>query len=227
MQAVLHQKCVVHGGDDREDESGAQESGARDPDPACGLDQQQQHKEDRGHLGEGVGFSEDAGTEIAQAGDHEQHAADQQDRNVAAEHDDRIFPGNQLFDGEDEKHGTHQQLVGDGIEILAEERLLMQGASEEAIEAVAYSGQNEECQRPLEIVFNQIDDDEGQKDHPQQRELIGSGQDLPEIHRGVSPLGSSRDDSPRASRPALPAALPRNSLTKSGAGSSPVFWAKR
>src|SRR5271167_3762821 len=63
-------------------------------------------------------------------------------------------------------------------------------------------------------MFDEIDDDEGQKDHPQQRELIRSGENLPKVHRFDSP-------------PDLSPWLPRNSLTRSGAGSRPVFSAKR
>jgi len=55
---------------------------------------------------------------------------------IAAEHHHPCsFPGNHAFDREHEKHGAHQQLVGDGIEILAEQRLLMQRAGEQAVEA--------------------------------------------------------------------------------------------
>src|SRR6267143_5631666 len=85
---------------------------------------------------------------------------------------------------------------------------------EEAVEAVAHSGENEQRQRPFEIVLDHIDDDERQENHPQQRELVGRGQDLAKVHRCFSPT-------------ALPAALPRNSLTRIGAGSCPVFSAKR
>src|SRR5271156_4920114 len=223
MQPVLHQERIVHGGEDGEGKRGAEKSGARNRDPAQWFDEQQQHEENRGDLGEGVGFAEDAGTKIAQAGNHEEHAADHQDGDIAAEDDDRICPGDHPLDGEHEKHGAHQQLVGDGIEILAEQRLLMQGAGEEAVEAIAESGENEERQRPFEIVLDQIDDDEWQEDHPQQGELVGRGEDLPQVHRSFSPPDSSRKRSPRESRPVWP----RNSLTRSGAGSCPVFSAKR
>ncbi len=79
--------------------------------------------------------------------------------------DDGVFPGNQgaLLNGEHEKHGAHEQLVGDGIKVLAENGLLMQGAGEEAVEAVAESGENEQRECPFEIVLDQIDHDEGQK----------------------------------------------------------------
>src|SRR5260370_24082672 len=94
----------------------------------------------------------------------------------------------------------------------------MRGAGEEGVEAVAHSGENEQRQRPFEIVLNHIDDDERQEDHPQQRELVGRGQDLPEVHRYFSPP---------ALPAAVPVALPRNSLTRIRAGSCPVFSAKR
>jgi hypothetical protein len=132
-------------------------------------------------LREGIGFAENAGAKIAQAGNHEQHAADQQDGNVAAENHDRIFPGNHAFDREHKKHGAHQQFVGDGVEILAEQGLLMQGAGQQSVEAVAHAGENEQRQRPFEIVLDQVDDDERQENHPQQRELVGRGEDLPEF----------------------------------------------
>ena len=179
VQAVLHQECVVYGRDNGEDERGAQEGDARDPDPAHGLDEQQQHEENRRDLREGIRLAENAGTKISQPGDHEKYAADQQDGDIAAEHHHRVLPGNHAFDREHEKHGAHQQLVGDGVEILAEQRLLMQRAGEQAVEAVAQSGKNEQRQRPLEILLDQIDDDERQENHPQQRELVGRGQNLP------------------------------------------------
>ena len=59
-----------------------------------------------------------------------------------------------VLDGEHEKHRAHQELVGDGVEILAEDGLLMQGAGEQAVESVAEAGENEERQRPFEIVLD-------------------------------------------------------------------------
>src|SRR5450755_643770 len=214
MQAVLHQKCVVDGRDDGEEEGSAQEGGGGDRHPALGNDEKQHYEENRGHLREGVGFAEDAGAKIAQAGNHEQHSADQQDGNVATEYDDRIFPGNHALDREHEKHGAHEQFVGDGIEILAEDSLLVQGAREQAVEAVAHSGENKQRKRPFEIVLDDVNDDEGQKDHAQQRELVGRSQNLPVVHGYFSP-------------PDFPPEWWRYSLARRGAGSWPVFSAKR
>src|SRR5271165_1825934 len=200
----------MHGGDDGEEKGRPQEGGAGDPDPANRLDQKQQRKEDGGDLGKRVGLAEHAGAKIAQAGDHEEHAADEQNGDVAAEHDHRVFPRNLMLDGKHEKHGAHEQLVGDGIEVLAEQRLLMQSAGQQSVESVAKPGEDKQCERPLEVVLHQIDDDERQKDHAQQRELVGRGQHLAEIHRAGSPAAGSE-----------------NSPTRMGTGSWPVFSAKR
>jgi hypothetical protein len=189
MQPVLHQKCIVYRGENGEDEGGAQENLGRDQHQHDRFDQEKQNKKDGCDLGERIGLAKNTGAEIAQAGNHKQHAADQQYGNIPTKHNDCVFPRNQraLLDREHEKHGAHQQLVGDRIKILAKQRLLMQGTGEKAVEPVAQSGENEQRQRPSEIVLEQIDDDEWQKDHPQQRELVGCGQDLTEIHRYFSP----------------------------------------
>ena len=182
-QSVLHQKSIVHGGKDGEDEGGAQESNCKNPDQAPICDLQQQNKKYGADLRAGVGFAKDAGAEVAQACDHEEHAAEQEDRDVAAEDYDRIFPRNLALDGENHEHGAHEKLVGNRIEILAKHGLLMEFAGEQAVESVAEAGENEKRQRPLEIVLDYVDDDEGQEDHAQQGELIGRGQDLAQIHR--------------------------------------------
>ncbi len=177
MQTMLHQKGVMHSGNDGKDEGCAEKDFGRHIDQEDGFDEQEEDEENGSDLGESIGLAEDAGAKIAQAGDHEKHAADEQNRDVAAEHEDGVFPGNEraLFDGENEKHGAHEELVGDGVKILAEQCLLMESAGEQAIEAIAESGEDEQDQSPLEIVLDQVDNDEGQEDHPQQRQLVGSG----------------------------------------------------
>jgi hypothetical protein len=173
----------MYGGDDGEDEGGAQEAVCQDPDPAQSYHLQQQNKKDGADLRAGVRFAKDAGAEVAQAGDHEEHATEQENRNVAAEYYDCVLPRNLALDGKYEKHCAHQKLVGDWVEILAEQGLLMELAGQQAVESVAEARENEKRQRPFEIVLHYVDDDEGQEDHAQQRELIGRGQDLAQVHR--------------------------------------------
>src|SRR5208283_156237 len=231
---MLHQKRIVDRRDDGEEESGAEESRAGDPDPLLGHNEQEKNKEDRAHLRGRVGFAENTGAKVAQAGNHEEHATDDQDGDIAAEDHDRVFPGNSMFDRKHQKHCGHEELVGDRVKVLAQHSLLMQRARQQAIESVAQPSQDEQRECPLEIVLDQIDDDEGQKYHPQQGELIGRGEDLAQVHRDSPPAGSASESftswsgpSAACSSSAFPVAVGRNSLTSMGAGSSPVFCAKR
>ena len=173
----------MHGRDDRENKGGAQKAVCEDPDQSPGSDLEEQNKKDGADLRTGIGFAKNAGTKIAQAGNHEEYAAEEQDRDVAAKDYDRVLPWDLALDGEHHEHRAHEELVGDRVKILTEHGLLMQRAGEQPVEAVAQAGKNEERQRPFEIVFDYVDDNEGQEDHPQQRELIRRGQDLTKIHR--------------------------------------------
>src|SRR6266446_6317163 len=167
-QTVLYEKRIVDGGENREEEGGAQKGLARNIDPYHRHHQQQQSKEDRRHLSQSVRFAEDAGTKVFQAGDHEEHSTDQQNRDIAAEDHNRELPWHErsVLNGEHQEHGAHEQLVGDGVEILSELRLLMESASQQAIETVADSGQDKQHQRPHVMVADDIDDDEWQESHP-------------------------------------------------------------
>ena len=117
-------------GNNSEDKSGTQKRSDGDGDPTQRLDEQKQHKEDGRHLRESIRFAEDARPKIAEPGNHEEYSANQQDRDIAAEYHDCVFPGDHFFDRKNQKHGAHQQFVGNGVEILTEHRLLMQDASE-------------------------------------------------------------------------------------------------
>ena len=108
----------------------------------------QEHKKDRGHLGERVRLAENAGPKLAQTGDRIEHSADSEDGNVPAEHHHGELPGNLVQYRQHEKHGTHEELVGDGIEILTEQCLLFELAGEQPVEAVADCRQHEQRQRP-------------------------------------------------------------------------------
>ena len=135
-------------GDDGEGESGAQKRCAGDPYPAHPVDLQQENKEDRSDLRKRVGFAKDAGTKIAQPGDGKEHGAGSQDGNVAAENQHRELPLNLVQDREHQEHRAQQEFVGDRIEILAEQGLLVEGSGEQAVEAVAEARDDENNQRP-------------------------------------------------------------------------------
>src|SRR5712675_1669357 len=93
-QAALHQNDVVQGRDDRKQEGGAQEDGARNPNPTNRPDLKKQNKKHGTDLREGVGLAENAGAEVAQARNGEKHRAGGKDRNIAAEDHNRKLPRN-------------------------------------------------------------------------------------------------------------------------------------
>src|ERR1700685_687531 len=138
----------MQSGENGEGERGAQKDSARNPYPARRPYGKQQRKEHGGDLREGIGFAKDAGAQIAQSGDGKQHGTGGQDGNIAAEHQHRKLPRNLVQDRQHQKHGAQQELVRDGVEILAEQSLLVQFAGQQTVEAVAESRDHEENQGP-------------------------------------------------------------------------------
>jgi hypothetical protein len=93
-QALLNQQNIMQRRDNREEESCAQELGSRNPYPAQWPDTKQHYEKHCGNLRKSVRFPENAGPEITQSRDGKQYSAGGQYRNIAAENQDRIFPGN-------------------------------------------------------------------------------------------------------------------------------------
>src|ERR1700722_7425126 len=56
------------------------------------------------------------------------------------------------------------------------------GLAKDAGRKIAEPGCHEEYQRPQVVPVDQVDHDERNENHPQQSELIGSGEDLREFH---------------------------------------------
>ena len=106
------------------------------------MDFEQQHKKNGGDLGESVGLAENAGTEIAQSGDGIEHGAGKRMEMSRLNTSTVNFQGILCRIDKHHKHGAEQKFVGDGIEILAEYRLLLESAGEQAVEAVADPGQH-------------------------------------------------------------------------------------
>jgi hypothetical protein len=183
-QTALDENNVVQRGDDREEEGCAKKNRARNPYPSYRFHFKQKDEKQRADLRKGIGLAEDAGAEIPQSGDREQDGAGGENRNVAAENHNRILPGNLVKYGQHKKQRAEQEFVGDGIEVLAEQRLLMKSAGEQAIEAIAEACDDKESEGPEVVSVDKMDDDEGDEHHPEQSELIGSSEDLRELHAG-------------------------------------------
>ena len=112
----------------------------------------QENEKDSGDLRKSVGLAKNAGTKIPQAGDGEKHGAGGENGNVAAEDQHRKLPRNLVQDREHEKHRAQQKLVGDRVEILAEQSLLMECAGEQSIQAIAEARDNEDEPVPTNSV---------------------------------------------------------------------------
>ncbi len=156
--------------------------GLRDPDPARMFDLKQKDKKNRSYLGKRIGLAKDAGAEITQAGNGIEHGAGAQNGDVATEHQHRVLPGNLVQDGKHHEHGAEQELVGNGIEILAEHGLLLQGPSKQSIETVAEPSQHKQDQRAFVMAGDQIDHDERHEPHAQQGQLVGRSEQLGKLH---------------------------------------------
>ena len=211
MQALAHKKHIVQGRDHGESHGGMKKCGLREPDPAGMPDLKQHHKENRSHLGKGVGLAKDAGTEVAQAGDGVEHRAGAQNRDIAAEDQHGVLPRNLMQNGQHHEHGAEQKLVRDGIEILAEHSLLLERPRQQSIQAITEAGQDKQHERPPVVAGHQVDHDEGHEHHAQQGELVGRSEQLGQLHCR----------SPPAWNPAIRLAV------STEAGSRPVLAVKR
>ena len=100
-----------------------------------------QHYGEADDLDDGVEFAEQAGAEVAQGAGGEEQGGDEQDAEVAAEDQHGDVARNQVHVGEDEEERAEQELVGDGVEILAEAGVLGEPAGEQAVECVGEAGE--------------------------------------------------------------------------------------
>src|SRR4029077_8607889 len=155
-----------------------QKDGACNRDPPRRLDAIQHYEKDRGNLRKRVGLPENAGPEITESSDGIQHGAGGKNGNVAAEDQHSKLPRNLVQNREHREHRAQQELVFDGIEILAEQSLLVQLAGQQAIQAVAESSDHEENQGPAITAVDQFVHDNRNENHPQQRKLVRRGKDL-------------------------------------------------
>lgn len=183
-QTALDEDDIMQRGDDREDKGRAKKHCTGDPDPTYRFHFQEKHEENGAYLRKGIGLPENAGTKVPQSGDREQDCAGGENRDIPAEDQNGELPRNLVKDGQDQKERAQQKFIGDGIEVLAEQRLLMKAAGEQAIEAIAEACDDKENEGPEEVSVDEMDDDERDEDHPQQRELIRSSEDLRELHAG-------------------------------------------
>lgn len=105
--------------------------------------------------------------------DQDNDSGNDQDENVAAEHEDGEPPGEFLFERKDDERRREKKFVGDGIEIGAKRRALIQAAGEQAVNAVRKSGEDLNEKRPFIVFVGNENKKERQKAEPEKRNLIG------------------------------------------------------
>src|SRR5947209_16826937 len=101
----------------------------------------QHHKNNCCELSKRVCLAENARTKIAQPGNGVKHSADGEDANVAAENHNRELPRNLVDNGEHQKHRAEQHFVGNGIEILPEQSLLMQSTRQQSVQSITQASE--------------------------------------------------------------------------------------
>ena len=117
-------------------------------------------------LDQGVELAEQAGAEVAQGAGGEEQGGDEQDAEVAAEDQHGDVARDQAHVGEDQEEGAEQELVGDGVEVLAEGGALGEPAGEQAVEAVAEAGEDEEGEGEAVAAVEDFDDQEWDDEQP-------------------------------------------------------------
>src|SRR5580704_508940 len=96
----------------------------------------------------------------------------------------------------------------------------MQHTGQQAVQAIAESGNYEHYQCPKIAPLHQMNHDERNKNHPQQSELVGSGEELRRLH---APSFAACD----LESSSLPLCCSRLEGASTAEGSSPVLAKKR
>ena len=128
-QPLLNQNDVMEGGNDGEQEGGAQKFRARDPDPADWPDLKQQNEKHCADLTEVYWLCQkcwDGSCADPAIANRTVLAARIEMSRLKTS--DRVLPRNLVQDGEHKKHRAQQKFVGDRVEILPEQGLLMESS---------------------------------------------------------------------------------------------------
>jgi len=171
---------VLRGGDGGKDSDGAEQIAAQQELVHGGPDLVDEDEGEAQDLHQRVELAEQGGAEVAERAGGEEQGGDEQDSEVAAEDEDGDITRDQAHVGEGQEEGAEEELVGDRVEILAEDGALGERASEEAVEAVAEAGDDEESECDAIVAVQDGDDQKRDDEEPHEREQIGSGAKLGE-----------------------------------------------
>jgi len=165
----------VQAGGDGQSDGGVEGDESQDDNPFGCCELLEDNDRDGGDLRNCVCLPQDAGSELATTRNGIHHCGNQQDTDVASKHQHGHGGGHQAFMHQDKEESAQQQLVRDGVEIMAEDRALLQHASEDPIESIGKPGGYEESEAKREVVLQDRGDQEGRQADAYDRKKIGSG----------------------------------------------------
>ena len=138
------------------------------------VDLAEQDCEQREDLGASTSLAIDAGAEIPHAETDVEQRGNDENAQVAAKHQDRDPPRHQALVHENQEEGAEQELVGHGIQVLADLGVLLEHSRRQAIEPIAESGYDEEAKRGLVVGLENRDDQKGYEAQTQESKKVGS-----------------------------------------------------
>src|SRR5208283_1457720 len=149
----------------------------------CEHPRQQRHlcqddEKDGGNLADRVDLAEYAGTEVAKTNRRVQNHGGGDNAHVAAEHQDGVFPGDFLHEGQHEEQRAEEQFVREWIKVLPKKSLLVQCARQHAVESITQSRSDQKAERPGPVPVENRNNDEWNKNQAQKGDLVRSRQEL-------------------------------------------------
>src|SRR5262249_33921464 len=129
------------------------------------MQQDEQHGQDLGHR---VGLAQPARAENLHGASDVKQRANDHDERVTAKNQYRYTPIDFVHGRENDKHGAQQQLVSDGIEILAERGPLLKQTGKQAVQTVGDAGHHKDGERPSVMAAKYRDYGERHKNQAQQ-----------------------------------------------------------
>jgi len=180
FQASGGDQCVVEAGGDGERDGDIERNVAAGDDPGVAPwqvgDLAEQYHADGDDLTEAVCLAEQGRVEVAQGGGVVEDPCDEEHADIAAEDDGGDAWLEDSHPSEDEEERTEENLVGDGVKVLAEPGALAEEPSEQAIHGVGGSGDEEESKGERKAAFEDGDDQEGGQADAEHGQQIGSSE---------------------------------------------------
>ncbi len=120
-----------------------------------------------------IRFAPDTGTKVSEAGGQVKQHADDQDAKVSAEDQNSNPARDQPLVHQHKKKCAEQKFIGNRVKVLAEHGALVEQAGEQAVQAIADAGKNEERERRSEVPIKDGHDQERNDAQAQKCKLVG------------------------------------------------------